>query len=486
MFDMKKIKSWPVLILLTTVACLTACNKVLDVKTVSSITNANYWKAEGDVTGYLTGIYTSFRTQMNTTQYLEDRGDSFDEGLEVGVTNAWLQNLTPSTAPNWVSFYNLIHHCNLLLKYGKDIPFANPADKNRVFAETYFIRAYIYFVLVKAWGDVPLALEPTESGDQPMLPRSPAADVMKQILQDVDEAISLFPEEGFVNKSEASKPAAYALKADAFLWKAKVLGGSAADLDSSLDAITKVEAVSGLALESNFANIFSTSNRNGSEVILSIHFLRDEASNMYAQGLKPRDIFVATAKNVADLPYAKNGARSNYAPSAKLISLFDQNPSDKRKDATVITAISSTGGVIGIFGNKFRGTVYSDDRYFDNDIIVYRLGGIILMQAEVLAALDRIPDAITALNRIRQRAGIGAYAGATDKQTVEKAILDERFRELFLEQKRWSDLVRFHTEGVINIYDEVPNLNGKHTPLYFPIPTSIMDVNSSLTQTKGY
>jgi hypothetical protein len=483
---MKTIKIWLVLFAVGAASFGTGCNKILDVKTVSSITNQNYWKAEGDVTGYLTGIYYDFRNLMNTTQYLEDRGDSFDQGLEIGVTNAWRQNLTASTAPNWISFYNLIHHCNLLLKYSQDIPFANPSDKNRVFAEAYFIRAFTYFVLVRAWGDVPLVLEPTESGDQPMAPRSPASDVMTQIIKDANQAISLFPEDGFVNKSEASKPAAYALKADAFLWKAKVLGGNAADLDSSLAAIEKVEATSGLALESSFANIFSTANRNGKEVILSIHFLRDEQSNMYGQGLKPRDIFVATAKNVADLPYAKNGARSNYAPSAKLLALFDQYPADKRKDASAITAISATGGVIGVFGNKFRGTVYSDDRYFDNDIIVYRLGGIILMQAEVLAALDKVPDAITALNRIRQRAGIGNYTGATDKKTVEKAILDARFRELFCEQKRWSDLMRFNAEGVINIYDEVPNLQGKHIPLYFPIPTSIMDVNPSLKQTEGY
>lgn len=465
---------------------MASCNKVLDVKTVSSITNANYWKAEGDVTGYLTGIYTKFRSEMNTTYYLEDRGDSFIPGLEVGVSNAWLQNLTNSTAPNWVSLYNLVHHCNLLLKHGQPIPFANPLDKNRVFAEVYFIRAFTYFVLLRSWGDVPLVLEPTESGDQPMLGRSPASDVMDQILKDVNQAIGLFPEDGFINKSEVSKPACYALKADALLWKAKVMKGGDADLDSALTAISKIESTPGLSLESDFSQIFSTANRNGKEVILSIHFLRDEASNMYSQGLKPRDIFVNTAQNKDELPFAKNGARSNYAPSPKLIDLFNQNPDDQRKDASIITAISATGGVIGVFGNKYRGTLYSDDRYFDNDIIIYRLGGIILLKAEALAALDRIPEAILELNKIRQRASIGAYNGNTDKKAVEKAILDARFRELFMEQKRWPDLMRFHAEGVINIYDEVPNLEGKHIPLYFPIPLSLMDVNPNLKQTEGY
>lgn len=469
-------------------ACLftAGCDKVLDVKTVSDITNANYWKSEGDVTGYLTGIYTKFRDVSNTTYYLEDRGDSFVEGLEVGVSNAWRQNLNNSTAPNWLSFYNLIHHCNLLLKYAQDIPFANQANKNRALAETYFIRAYTYFTLLRSWGDVPLVLKPTESGDQPLPARAPAADVMTQVLADVNKAISLFPEAGFVNKSRASQPACYALKADAFLWKAKVLNGGDAALDSAVTAVEKVESVAGLGLESQFSQIFSTDNRNGKEVILSLHFERDEKSGMYAQGLKPRDIFVQTAKNKDELAYAQSGARSNYAPSPKLMSLFDEYAADQRRDASVIKAIESNGTVLGVFDNKFRGTLYPDDRYFDNDIILYRLGGLILLKAEALAALDRIPDAIAALNIIRSRAHIGDYTGPTDRNTVERSILKERFRELYLENKRWPDLVRAHSEGLVNVYEEVPNLQGKNLPLFFPIPQSQIDINKNLAQTAGY
>lgn len=481
---MKKIKIFLAFLALAT--SLFSCDKVLEVEPVSDITNANYWKAEGDVTGYLTGIYTKFRDVANTTYYLEDRGDSFVEGLEVGVSNAWRQNLNNSTAPNWIDFYNLIHHCNLLLKYTPGISFTNQDNKNRDLAEAYFIRAYTYFTLLRSWGDVPIVLEPTESGDQTLPARAPAADVMQQVLKDVNMAISLFPEEGFVNKSRASMPACYALKADAFLWKAKVLKGGNADLDSSLAAIQKVEAVSGLALESQFAQIFSTDNRNGKEVILSLHFERDEKTGMYAQGLKPRDIFVQSAKNKNDLAYAQNGARSNYAPSPRLIALFDENANDQRKAASVITAIDNNGGVIGVFDNKFRGTLYSDDRYFDNDIILYRLGDILLLKAEALAALDRISDAVAALNAIRNRAHTGDYSGSLARADVEKAILDERFRELYLENKRWPDLVRFHVEGVINLYNEVPNLKGKKIPLFFPIPQSQIDINKNLKQTDGY
>src|SRR5690606_2597819 len=111
---------------------------------------------------------------------------------------------------------------------------------------------------------------------------------------------------------------------------------------------------------------------------------------------------------------------------------------------SIIKAVDSDGEVMGVFDNKLRGTAYSDDRYFDNDQVVYRLGGLLLLKAEALAALNRVPEAITELNKVRGRAGIGDYPGATDKTTVEKEILDERFRELYMELKRWPDLLRFH------------------------------------------
>jgi len=60
-------------------------------------------------------------------------------------------------------------------------------------------------------------------------PRSPKEDVMKLILEDIEQAVLLFPEDGYINKNLASKPAAYALKADVLKWKAKVLNGGNAD-----------------------------------------------------------------------------------------------------------------------------------------------------------------------------------------------------------------------------------------------------------------
>jgi hypothetical protein len=117
---------------------------------------------------------------------------------------------------------------------------------------------------------------------------------------------------------------------------------------------------------------------------------------------------------------------------------------------------------------------------------MYRLSDIFLLKAEAYAALNNTNDAITYLNKVRVRAGNGNYGGATDKATVEKEILDERGRELFFENKRWYDLIRFHKGGTINVYTYVPNLAGKTTPLFWPLNTTVLANNSKLLQTDGY
>lgn len=472
------------IILLAALAFMAGCKKMLDVDTVSSIDSSSYWRAEGDVEAYLTGIYSDLRGLLNSTYHYEDRSDAFVAGLEGSVTPAWEQNLNPQNAPNWLGHYNSIYHCNLLLKNAPNIPFVQESKRNRLMAEALTIRAYLYFLLTKSWNNVPIVLSPIESDDYEMPSRQEAPAVMQQIIRDLDEAISLFPEPGFTNKNRASQPLAYAIKADALIWKFKVQQGDQADLTAALEAVNQPLAATSLL--NNFADIFSTSNKQNAEIVASLRFLRDEKSDHYGSRMKPRDIFVATATNKADLAYAINGARSVYAPSPKIENTFNENATDQRKSATIIRALNPNGSTIGVFDNKFRGTQFSDDRFYDNDIILYRHGGLLLLKAEILAAMNRPEDAVAELDKVRLRANIGAYTGSVNQMSVEREILKERFRELYFEFKRWHDLLRFHFGGTINIYQEVPNLSASTVPLYFPIPQVQIDINKNLTQTEGY
>lgn len=484
-------------IILPLVLIFAGCTDVLDVKPVSSITSESFWNTKGDAESYLIGIYDKLRDITNTFLYGEDRGDTFEAG-NIGPTSpAWAQSLSANAGSawggfshNWAPFYNFVYHVNRLLKETENIEFSQP-DKDRIMAEGYALRALIYFHMAKVWGDVPLIIEPTENADVELKARSPVSQVFDQINSDINMALGLFPEDDYVDKNRMSKPATYALLADVKIWTGKVLDGGNADFNAALNAIAQVEA-SGVQLLSNYRDVILTSNKKNDEIIFAIFFENYEQDAQYGRGLATRGENIAAADNFSECNYTdRNHARAVYAPSRKLMNLFAQNPGDTREPVAIIHALFTnplTGTVDTMLTtfNKFRGKWY-EDRYYDDDTPVYRFGDIVLLKAEALAALGRTAEAITELNKTRNRAQIGDYTGPTDQQSVEMEILDDRWRELVVENKRWYDLVRFHYGGTINIYNVVPNMSGKDgIPLYFPVHQSVLDNNDKITQTPGY
>jgi hypothetical protein len=485
-------------------ACLlvlsTGCKKMLEVTPQSSITEQTYFTSEGDFDPYLTGIYPSMRTLANNVTYGTERSEELVPALNSRFTTAWSQILSPSTgALNYNAWYQAIGNCNLLFDKIKSFSFSSAPDtKARILAETYALRAYFYFHLTRIIGDAPLMLQPVVNENVPLLARSPAKDVLKQVFSDLDSSIYFF--KSMSTFSVTSYPSKYrwaygsvqALKTDAKLWDAKVLGGGAADFNDAIAAASEVEA-SGLSLNTDFGKVTSTRAANNPEVALAAYYLRDETGANYALNALPYLVGGAQgAVNIDSLPYVQTttNGQGAYQISAKSKALFT-NPDDKRIPYTWVTQRNidskTKDTVPGIsWITKYVGTKYADDRVSDNDIIMYRLADIYLMKAEAYAGLDNTADAITYLNKVRNRAGTGDYTGATDEPSVELEILNERGRELYFENKRWYDLVRFHAGGTIDVYTYVPNLAGKTTPLYWPLNTTVLANNSKLTQTDGY
>lgn len=483
---------------ITTIACLlvvfSGCKKILEVKPQSSITEEIYFQNEGDFEPYLTGIYTFMRSFANNVVYGTERSEELIAASNSRFGVAWAQNITPSSgAVNYNDWYKAIGHCNLLLAKIEGFSFAsNPDTKKRILAETHSLRAFFYFHLTRIIGDAPLMLQAVVDENVPLLPRSAAADVMKQIHKDLDTAITLYT--SMSSFSKTNYPSRYrfaygstqALKADAKLWSAKVLGGGAADFTDAVTAIEEVEAT-GRTLNADYKNVTGIRAANNPEVILAAYYNRDETGANYGVNALPFITIVQGALNLDSLPWAASSgnAQGAYQISAKSKALFDAFPDDKRRPYTWITERQSSGPKISWI-TKYPGTKYSDDRISDNDLILYRLSDVFLMKAEAYAGLNNTTQAIEYLDKVRIRAGNGNYTGSTDKAAVEKEILDERGRELFFENKRWYDLVRFHKGGTIDVYTYVPNLVGKTTPLFWPLNTTVLANNDLLKQTEGY
>jgi hypothetical protein len=480
---MKKILLFAVSI--ASLLTIAGCKKILEVTPKSQITEQVYFKSEGDFEPYVTGIYTYMRTLANNITYGTERSEELIAASNARFSTAWSQILSPSVgAINYSSWYQAIGQCNLLLAKIKPFSFASdPAAKKRIVAETHALRAYFYFHLMRIIGDCPLMLQAITSADVPLLPRSPATDVMKQVLGDLDTAIVTFPDTKFVSKYRFSYTAAQALKAEASLWNAKVLGAGANGFNDALTAIAEVEKAD-LSLMPKFRDVNTV--RQNKEIILAAYYQRDEAGNNYAMNALPFLTIVQAASNLDSIPWCRTSSNGQgaYQISPLSRSLFT-NPNDQRIPSTwILQRNGNTTSYAWI--TKLPGNVYADDRVPDNDLIIFRLADVYLVAAEAYAGLGQTDNAITYLNKVRERAGTGDYAGATDKATVEREILDERGRELFFENKRWYDLVRFYKGGTIDIYNYIPNLKGKSTPIYWPLNSTVLANNTNLKQTDGY
>lgn len=478
-----------------TAACfLTGCDAILEVKPQSNITDEVFFRNESDFEPNVVGIYTVLRSLANNVTYGMERGDELISANNSRFTVAWSHTLSPTSgALNYAEWYRGIGHCNLLLDKIQAFPFAgNPDLKKTIQAEAYALRAWFYFHLVRVIGDAPLMLQAVVDENVPQLPRSPAADVMTQILADANASLQLF--QSLSRFSKTNYPSKYrfaygsvlALKAEALMWKAKVLAGGDAVLEEAVTTITEIETT-GLSLNPFFENVTAKRAKENPEVLMAVYFHRDEMpGGNYAKNALPFEDIILGALNKDSLPWAKSSTNGQgaYQISPQSRALFT-NANDVRMRDTWVVELQATGPKVAWI-NKYPGNIYADGRVADSDIILYRLADVFLLKAEAYAALNKGADAKLYLDKVRARAQTGEYTGSLAKPVIEREILDERGRELYFENKRWWDLVRFHKGGTLNIYQYIPNLIGKTTPLFWPVNTTVMANNPKIDQTEGY
>lgn len=476
-----------------------SCTKDLELKPVSQISNASFWKTEDDAKGALNGMYARLRDVASSELYYmgEARSETMNNSIgEGGQTIRYFNNTLSAVnvTVNWKNLYTVIHDANLILKYAPDINFTSPNDKNRVLAQAHAMRAYAYFVLVRTWGNIPLADIPTETADPAVNFRSQASPeaIFEFIKKDIEDALSLFADNTFsTGRNMWSKPAVNALKADVYLWTAKRLNGGAADFTTALNAGMEVKN-SDVALLDDYDNIFRYSNKGNREILMAVRFMENESSQNGYTGMYIFPAYLPTnisAETKAAIGLA--GGTSLWTASATVRSQFTND--DQRKDASFREIYTfpagDPSGPLSYYSSvvyKFRGIELNGQRLFLDDVVLYRYADALLMIAEAKNGLDQDPS--NEINEVRKRAYGDDYlshiftTGSHDAN--EAAILKERLLELSFEGKRWWDLVRFD-----KAFELVPSLQsraGQRGLLLFPISETTLSLNPSLKQNDAY
>lgn len=211
-----------------------ACSDFMDLTPEDQYDEAAVW-ADADLTkAVVTDVYSyvcDIAQEVNTSAWSDDAFFTHVYGCrdinEATVSPSNLAAYDRDDCPfKWSKQFKGIYRANLVLKNIDDVPEKTGVDLNVLKGETYFLRAYIYTELLRGFGGVPIVdkVYTIEEAATLSLPRSNVADVMDFILKDLEQAISLLPEEQTgANIGRATKGAAQALKARVMLHVASPL-----------------------------------------------------------------------------------------------------------------------------------------------------------------------------------------------------------------------------------------------------------------------
>ena len=380
----------------------------------------------------------------------------------------------------WSYDYEGISRANLAISYLTDDAITtkiaiDPALKNRLLGEVYFLRAFYYFDLVNNFGDVPLLVKPLKSFSDAYsaAKRETKTNVYAQISSDLAQAKTLLPNRKYSDPAEwsrASKGAVLAMQAKVALYNQK--------WPEVISTVTELEGLNFYSLNPNYFDSFDvTKETTENEVI----FAYDHQS-----GQNPRKGNGLCAP--LDWGFI--------APTDNFLSEFEAD--DPRLLYTVNVADKAVYKLLGATDTATVRLYKGNDDAPSNKIYI-RLADVLLWKAEAYNETGMYPQAIAIINTIRSRARTSVAVNgtlppvgtlpdrdiaSTDKNQIKSWLMHERRVELGFESQRFNDLKRW------GIAKQVLTALGKNFQDYnylYPIPQGEIDKSGgSITQNPGY
>ncbi|MFA8435167.1 MAG: RagB/SusD family nutrient uptake outer membrane protein [Marinifilaceae bacterium] len=370
------------------------------------------------------------------------------------------KNLTTSNAEArdlWIDGYDGINRANRVIDAvdaGVDDPLFESV-KDRIKGEALFVRAILYFELVRNFGlpyseenvgkpGVPLILKGTLAlSDARELPtRNTIAEVYAQIIKDLKDAKGLLP------ATPALEGRAFKSTCDAFLVRIYMTMRNWNEVVTFADFVIN-------------SNLFA---------------LDKDPTSTFGEAFTPEMIFGVIHTTTDNLGNTNAALNDYYNPNERgdifiPQSTLDLFPSGDKRLGWFFTQEEK------VWVNKYMEAKYNTP--------VIRYAEILLAKGEALLELGApVDDVLSFLNQIRDRAGLGVLIGLTSDQVVDSLRL-ETLREFVAEGHSVYDLQRWKQEvGFSN--DRAETVPWNDPSLVFPIPQRERDVNPNLEQNEGY
>ncbi len=418
--------------------------------------------------------------------------DDFEYNASNGLTQGY-----------WTGNYEIINLANTILSnindYKATVDSLSEGDLVNQ-SEVYFFRAFAFFNLVRAFGEVPKIDFKITDAAQTNIPKSPVSEIYQLIDSDLTEAEKHLPQKwANVYIGRLTWGAARSLHAKTYLTRN--------DWTNTFTAASDVINSGIYNLNTPYDKIFREEGENTSESILEVQCTAT-ASLPADNDIGSQYAAIQGCRGAGDwnLGWGWN------TPTQQLADAFE--PGDPRKDETLLYFIKSgespdstqankpynekpvaNADVINKYYNKKVYTnpslrvTYTKGGYWMN-IRLIRYADVVLMASEAANELGNSADALKYLEMVRARAR-GSNSAVLPKVTItaqpelRNAIRHERRVELGMEYDRFYDLVRWGIAAEVLHNAGKTKYQDKHK--YLPLPqTEIDKSNGVLVQNPNY
>lgn len=470
----------------------------LDEKLYDKYTSDDFFTDVNRMDMAVLGCYASLQGnavygQNLFTAYDSDTDLQFAQGLAVPTTN-YIRNIghyyiLPSETGvenTWKALYAGIRDANMVLANADRVPRESDEEQKKwesLVGEAKFLRALMYFELVRFWGDVPLVLDVPGVHSDMSVERTDRALVYDRIVKDLEEAYEALPwyDEMTAYVCRAHKSAAMGLLARVNLYRAGYSlhqDGTMRRPDNYKEHYEEVLKWTELLIESgkhklnaDYEQIF----KNQCQFVLEPQECIFEIDLYFSSGKLSGGVMgYYNAPKVERGKYNETTARINThhgfylmfeeGDKRRKVSIGNFRTDKEGKQTEIKPASSETYG-IGKWRREYQTEAQFSDLYTSINFVLLRYSDVLLMRAEALNEVNDGPtaEAVELVNQVRRRGyGLPVNTAVTEKdpesgyvdkkltdfagyETFLSFIQDERARELAFESAiRRTDLIRWN------------------------------------------
>jgi starch-binding outer membrane protein, SusD/RagB family len=356
--------------------------------------------------------------------------------------NLWLVNNSP-----WDQFYSAIKVANDIITLAPKGG-ASLAAKNKAVGEAHFMRAMLYFNLVRMFGGVPLHTE-IPTAETVYKARASKEEVYALIIADLEKAKSLMTATPSIGRP--SKWAAQALLGKVYIQMAGNQTAAQTPLwQKAKDELASVVTNGGYILQPSFANLFAANNENTKESIIEIQYTisggpQGQFTNFFAPSGSTLTPIAANG------PFGRNRVNKDIFDKHKT-----QYATDPRIDVSYVygSFTKNTGGNTNVYptvNNANEGWPYIKKyidpnyvaTYSNRNFIYLRYSDVLLSLAEAENEINGPANAYTFVNQVLFRAR-NSVAPAATTPADWSGLTQDQFRDRIMRERRYELIGECH------------------------------------------